>query len=100
MTRGFWWTNPYIYGKLRTMKTLLFPLFLFPLFVFAQNSNSKLYLQSGTYTIEKNIDKISYDDFTEREKFLGEIYQIVSFQETPDEQQNCLLYTSPSPRDA
>lgn len=69
------------------MKTFLFPLFLFPLFVFAQNSNSKLYLQSGTYTIEKNIDKISYDDFTEREKFLGEIYQIVSFQETPDEQQ-------------
>jgi hypothetical protein len=69
------------------MKTLLLPLILFPLFVFGQNSTSKLYIQSGTYTVESNIDRLSQDNFTEQEKFLGETVQIISFKETPDELQ-------------
>lgn len=78
-------------AMLRLMKTLIIILFMLPLFVFGQQTTTKLFLQSGTYSIERNIDKISPNDFTEHEVQVGDAYRIISFENTPDQIEKELL---------
>ena len=72
---------------LRLMKTIVSFLFMFPLMVMGQQTTSKLFLQSGTYSIEPNIDEISISEFSENEIQSKKAYRIISLSETPDELQ-------------
>lgn len=72
---------------LRSMKTIFTALFILPFLVYGQNESSVLFLQSGTFTIEKNIDKVSISDFTDQELSSHKAYRIVSFSKTPSERE-------------
>lgn len=67
------------------MKTIFTALFFFPILVIGQAENAKIFLQSGTFKIEKNLNNISISDFSELELQSSTAYRIVTFYETPTE---------------
>lgn len=74
-------------ATLRIMKKLLLLLLFIPFALKAQEKSTKLYLQSGTHTIQRNIDQISLNDFSNHEISVGNVYRIVSFKNTPDQKE-------------